>query len=278
MTSSVSIDFSTEELVLLSELTSMPMPAGVGVESLELLPTEYRAYARSSAQAALTARRVIESGVDGPEVPEPIQQLLEVLGRPGMLGVANVQTGEIVETRFYCADPDLGVEHEEIGPSVHRLSPFPTREFLSRILTFVDLRPADVNDAPPFDATLAQLETVDQLVSSFEVDAAIQLLVDSGATQPAAAGFVAAIQTRRASVTITLLYKSTDTHTEGGVISWIDGGLNGYWLTDQADEDAVGADAPITVSPASAEALVSQLASYLPTADPSSSSELSVDR
>jgi hypothetical protein len=259
----VSIDFTTEELLVLAELTDGELPAGLGLQSIDELPESLRGFARESTRRALHARRVL-SGTDAePAVVEAVANLLDVVTHPGILGIAAIQQGEVIETQFFSATPEVGVQHASIAESVHRFTPFPPGELLTRILTHVDLRPATVPGVPPFRAPLSQLVRVDESIGAYEDSAATALLESHGADASAAHAFVAALGQRRSSVTVTLIHKSSETQAEGGVLTWLDCGLAGNWVSE-AVSDPDDADPMVEVRPASAEAIARELIGYLP--------------
>lgn len=277
------IDFTTEELLVIAEITGGPLPAGLEIESLDELPAAYRDYARQTAERTLRARRVVQDGIDGrPVVVDAVRAMLEVVGSPGLLGVCALEEDGVVETRFFCASPELGVEHAAIATSVHRFTPFLTRDFLARLLRFADLRPARVPDVDPFEVPLSVLERVGESVSRGEVDAGRVLLMDAGVPEAAAAVFAAAFANKKSTVTVTVLTRPDPEKVVGGMLVWLDAGLDGNWVTEGVDDagTVVGAgagagggqsdigspDPVVLLRPESAEQMAAELLSFLPDA------------
>lgn len=255
-TDELSVDFTTEELLLLAERCGVEPPAGLTAGDTLQLPAEYRQAIREQAEGALRARRVL--GEDGTEPVEAVVTLLSVLGRPALLTTASIEQGGVVETRFYASNPDLAVEHRSLATSVHRLLPFATRDLLSRVLGFVDLRPVEPPAVPALVATVATLEACSTKVAEHDHHAAVAVLTQAGAPSVTAEAFVEALKAKRASASVTILYRPEDDKVAGGQLTWIDAGLRGLWVSEATEGDR------LEVIPRPAEEIAKELLSYLP--------------
>ena len=264
-----SIDLTTEELLQLSSISGLPLPTGVDDESFDEEPDAYRDRALELADRTLRVRGIVTDGDDGqPNVSPAVATILETAGQPGLLGVVSVEGDGVVETRFFSARPELGVEHEAVAPSVHRLTPFMTRDFLVRLLRFADLRPADVPTVEPFELPIAVLEQATGFAEEGDRLAVIEVLEASGLGELTARAFASALVQKKGTVTATLLSRPDPDHVVGGMVIWLDGGLKGNWIiervADGLDDDAE--PVAVQIRPASAKDITAELLSYLPDA------------
>lgn len=256
------VDFTTEELIVLCRLGSSSTPFGLDVAAFEALPTALRDIALSSAERSLIARRIVTANGDQTTLPDAMSTLLTALCSPGLIGVVAIQDGEVLDTAAFTATPDLGVHHWSISPSVHRLEPFPTRELMSRLLDVADLRPAPVAPGGSMVVEVAVLVEAQRLAAEGERDAATAAI--SSTIEPGAdvSAFVAVLRSSRA-VTVTLLHRPQEGPAVGGALTWLDGGRTGLWTSEPIDDD----EGPerVRLTPASADEIVAELFDYLPT-------------
>jgi hypothetical protein len=262
----LSVDFTTEELVVLAGAAGTGLPVGLG-DPTDDLPKDVLDLLQERARAALIARRVLvaEEEDSEPEPVEAVSTLLRATASPGLLVTASLEQEGVVETRSYCALPDLSVEHQSLASSVFRFTPFATRDLLARVFRFVDLRPAAVVDVPPFTVAAATLAGAAEQVVGHDHQQAVLALTGAGVPVASAEAFVEAIKAKRASASITVLFKPEESKVAGGQLTWIDAGLQGLWLTEQGSDDS-----SLSVRSVAAEELSKELLSYLP--DPFSES------
>jgi hypothetical protein len=196
-----SIDLTLEELLHLSEITSLPLPAGIDEGIIDGIPDGYRAYIRDLADRTLRVREIVADGDDGEEGPPivapAVYSILETAGEAGLMGVVSVEGDGIVDTRFFTARPELAVELEAIAPSVHRFVPFMPRDFLARILRFTDLRPSEVAPVDPIRVSIDALESAAGLARSGDTLESIAALQGAGVSELAARALNNALITPR---------------------------------------------------------------------------------
>lgn len=264
-----SIDLTTEELVQLAAISGLPLPTGIDDEAFDEEPDAYRDRALELADRTLRVRGIVSDGDDGDVVVAPaVTTILETAGQPGLLGVVSVEGDGVVETRFFSARPELGVEHEAIAPSVHRLTPFMTRDFLVRLLRFTDLRPADVPAVEPFELPITTLEQATGFAEEGDRLAAVEVIEGAGVGELTARAFASALVQKKGTVTATLLSRPDPDQVVGGMVIWLDGGLKGNWIIERVgdgiDEDAE--PVAVEIRPASAKDITTELVSFLPDA------------
>ena len=259
----VSIDLTTEELMLLTERLEVEALPGMA-ESQDAIPDEYRAVLRDQAESALVARGVLEPPPDEPDdhdvaMPtDAVGALIRAAAKPALLTTASHESKGVVETRFYSSSPEFSVEHRSMAMSVYRLSPFATRDLMARVLRFVDLRPAEPSTVDPIETTVEALEACSEQLAGHDHAAGVAALTATGVSEVAADALAETLKAKRASASVTHMYKPTDDKVAGGRLTWIDAGLEGLWLTEPEDEGR------LVVTPCSAEDLASELLTYLP--------------
>jgi hypothetical protein len=261
----ISIDFTVEELAVLAELLGAPTLPRLGAEPLAHHSTEVQTALLEAGRRSLVARRVLTVGDDGDVLADAVRSLLEVTSQPALLGRAEHEVEGRVETIFYSSVPDVSVEDLELEGSIHRLTPFATEELLTRMLDRCSLTQRPAPDSSPFTTTLGGLRLCGERVLAGDVDGARQALGGNGSS-----AFVDALLTRVSSSRVTVLYRPSETVIEGGELTWIDGGGSGLWLTPtpdlDADEDELeeALDLEVEIEPTTADAIASELFSYLP--------------
>ena len=262
-----SLDLTTEELAVLGELTGAGTPAGFDETLLTEMPDVVRTYRLEAAEKTLRERRIIVDGAGGgAEVDDAVATVLRGAASPGLLVVAMVEAGGIVETRFYTVDPDLGIEQQPIAPGLYRFIPFPAEEVLRRALRFADLRPHEQPTVAAFEVSASTLEAAGELIADGEDDAADGLLAAAGADADAAAAFVAAVGGSPRTVSVTVFYRPEPDTVAGGSLTWIDAGLDGLWCTEPVEDDAPVEDPTVELRPDTGTAVARELLSYLPSA------------
>lgn len=271
----ISVDFSVDELVVLAQLLGYEPLPGLGREPFGEISDAEREAALGAARRSLIARRVVSLSGEAVEVLPAVAAVIEIAAAPGILGRAQFESRGSVETRFYGSRPDATVEHAPLEGSVHRLTPFPTDELLTRVLDFCRLEQRPEIEAPPFTVSFGELQACGERVAAGDSESARVLLSGAGAPTDSAAAFVQAIGTKCHLARVTFLYRLDDNRLAGGELTWVDGGEHGLWLTPTPDaDDAIGSksegaytallDEPVMVTPTSASAIAAELLSYLP--------------
>src|SRR3954447_13982875 len=148
VTDAPSLDFTTEDLLVLAELLDLPAPSGLGADPWQARPAEVRDYYRDAAVRSLAARRVLSSDGKDRQVVPAVRVLVEVLAEPGVLASVIVQDASRTDTAIFASQPRLSVEHTSAAWTVHRLQPFPTRLLVGQLLTAAHLP----SSAPPATA------------------------------------------------------------------------------------------------------------------------------
>lgn len=257
------VDFTTEELIVLSQLASTHTPFGLDTAAFDSLPDALRDVCLQSAERSLLARRILQSEGDVLSLPAPVATLMSVLCAPGLVGVVVVQDDDAAETEVLSATPQLGVQHRAVAPSVHRLEPFPTRELLVRVLDRVDLRPAPTIQCEAFTLAVDALEGARRQIQDGDIAAAQSTLGDNGVQGPAQSAFVEALRGRSKAMSVTLLHRPESGAAVGGSLAWLDAGRAGLWITEPV-ERASSEGEFVSIQPASADHIAGELLGFLP--------------
>lgn len=255
----VGLTLTFDELTVLCGTLDLQLPVGVIEDEYEY-PPEVVARLRAAATAALHTRGITD-GVEATAVNSAVRTLLEIASEPALIASVERDTGDDVRVAFLLCDADLGVQVEALVPAAYQLTPFVTRDLMSRIVRISDLRPADVPDVPPLSIARDDLELCGEAASSSPGRAGDGLR-SVGVPEPAASAFGAALAERRASIGVTILHRPTDELIEGGTLSWIDAGLLGNWLSDATE--ATSDDDQLVIRAVNAPEIVEQLLSFLP--------------
>lgn len=266
----VSVEFTRDELEVLTGLLGLELPVGVGEEDFKL-PTELIERLHASARRALEARRVVIDGT----VNDAVASVLELAASPLLVMSVEIEAGPEVDATFLLCDTDLGVEVAEFAQKCYRLTPFVTRDLVTRVVRLTDLRPAAIADVGGFAILTADLEAA-ALLAGQDPYAARDLLVSAGVGAERAGVFAEAIGALRRTVAVTAMHRPDEDRIEGGALSWLDCGLRGNWWSEPSDDGAQADDLALQIAPISAEAILAELTSYLPLAfsDEGESSEL----
>lgn len=271
MSNETYIDFTSEEVLVLCELLALEPPPGLGADSLsDLALGDNEEILRAAAMKSMSARGVVTDGV----VVDAVQEVMRTACNPGVMASASIEVDNIVETRFLAAMPEISVEHQGLSISLHRFIPFATRDLLTRVLRFVDLRPYEPEQDISFTMLDETLDQVSEALDSHDHEAAHEILMAEGVDEAAARSFVIALTMRHSSASITILHRPEDEQVVGGSLTWIDAGVSGLWVTElQVDDDdgetEVVDDADqvkLEVGLTSAKDVATELLSYLPEA------------
>lgn len=259
------IDFTTEELLVLAELLEFDAPPGAGADGLhELAVAGNDELMRQAAVRSLEARKVLMDG----QVVDPISEVMSVLCNPGLLVAASVEQDGVVDTRFLGVMPEIAVEHQGLSVSLHRLTPFASRDLMSRILQFSNLRPYVADSEVSFVVDEEVLDRAAGALDDNDHVGAEKLLSDSGIAESDARTFVYALTMKHSSASIAVLHRPEDDRVEGGALTWIDAGIAGLWLTELAGETGQleSASEKLEIRRVNARDLAAELLSYLPDA------------
>jgi hypothetical protein len=258
----VFVDLTSEEVLVVTELLDVEPPPGVGAESLaELAIGGEPSRLRDAALRSLRTRGIVTGG-DRPEVAPPVQAVIGPFASPGVMVAAAFEQRGLLETRFYAAQPEIAIEHRGLSVSLHRFTPFATRDLLSRVMRYVDLRPSIGDDPVVFTVQEDRLDTVAERLDGQDTLGAVEELMKDGVAQTVAERFVDGLRAKRTSSSITILHRPTEDSVEGGSLSWIDAGLAGLWVTDVDAQS----DDRVEIRLADARSVAAELLSYLPEA------------
>jgi EspG family len=260
-----SIEFTYDELAIVTRQLGCDMPVGVAADDIELPPSVVERL-EASARAALGARRIL-TGTDADSVNSAVKSLLDLAASPKLVVSIEIDESDVVETTFLLCDEDLGVEVAPVAGSVYRFTPYITRDLVRRVLKVSDLRPATPVLTECLRLTVEQIEHA-ALIADNDVFAGSDYLSSVGVPKASAGLFADALAQRRRSVSVTALHRPEDSRVEGGTMSWIDCGIAGNWLSEAVEGDPDQLD----VRSVSIDELVAMLVSYLPDAFGSSSS------
>jgi len=263
-----------------------PLPT-LGAEPLADVSPGTREATLQTARRSLIARRVVSVGVDGTtEVVPAVTKLLDVMASPGLLGRVTTDGPNALEARVFAAVPEVAIEDEVRAEGVHRLTPFPTEDFLARLLDFTGLAERPEAGLAPITVTARAFALCGECVEAGSQTDAVKALIDAGAAGDTADAFVTALSGAPTTSTVTILHRPDATHIEGGELAWIDGGDNGIWLIpiaadehgtddDEVDEGATAGagEAAVIIEPTTAGHIGRVLLSYLPQSDVSETTD-----
>jgi hypothetical protein len=247
-------------------LLGLELPVGIDDEEFPL-PAELIDRLHASARRALEARRIVVDGT----VNEAVASVLELAASPLLVMSVQVEEGVEVDATFLLCDTDLGVEVAEFAQKCYRLTPFVTRDLVTRVIRLTDLRPSTPAGVEGFSLSSADLATAAQLAGQDPL-ATADLLVSAGVDAPRAAVFAEALATLKRTVAVTAMHRPDEERIEGGALSWLDCGLRGTWWSEPSEDggDAIESDdegdVTMRIAPITAEAILRELVSYLPLA------------
>ncbi len=259
--SETSIDFTYDELRIVTRVMNIAMPIGVVADDMELPPSIVERL-EANACAALTARHILTAEN---VIHHAVRSVIDLAATPMLMLSVEVDDHGVVDTTFLLCDEDLGVQVALLAPSVYRFTPYMTRELVRRVYRITDLRPALAPTDVVVQITAAQVEHSAALAEVDEHECT-DYLMSAGAPPSAAASLAAALSQRRRSVTITAVHRPNPGRLYGGSLSWIDCGIAGNWRSELA-EIQPSADPPtLELRPATLDELTAVLVSYLPAA------------
>lgn len=234
----VFIDLTREEAATLCELLSIPTPPGLDPPDLDQLSLSGDGdRLRQAALASLRSRGMIDES-DPSVVAAPIVEVMTTSSRPGVVAAASVQHRGRTLTRHYSALPDVGIEHSALSLSLFRFTPFATRDLLSRLLGFVDLRPSAAVRPRRFRLPVHEMAELLAWGASGRRGDVIDRLGGHGVDGETAELFAIALSAEPRSIGVTVLHRPDDDTVAGGTLSWLDAGLSGLW---RVEADDVGA-------------------------------------
>jgi hypothetical protein len=266
----VSIDFSTEELLALVQISgSGPLP-GLDLPTLQD-DSRLANDALDAATRSLIARHAVR--VVGPdlEVVNAVSELIAAVTAPGILGKAEREADENRETRYFSATAEVTVERRMLTEGVHRLTVFSSSELLVRMLEFCRLSERTLPEAKPFDLSAGDLERCQVHARAGASEDALGVLRAAAVNDSSAQAFVRALAGCLASSRVAIVHRPSKTVVEGGELSWIDAGDQGLWLMptidarlEAATPDTDALTQHVTIEPTTAPALAAECYSYLP--------------
>ncbi|MSO37258.1 MAG: hypothetical protein EXQ69_03290 [Acidimicrobiia bacterium] len=267
----LSIDFSIEELVVMAEILELRGIPGLGQEPLAFLAPDLHEAVLASARRSLVARRFVRPTDDeGFEIMRPVAQMVASVARAGIQIRAVFEADGLVETRCFAAEPDLAIEHSVVFGAVQRLTPFRTEQLLARVLEFSGIEARPQSAVAPLTTSERALTACVEMLAAGDRGAAELVLTTDGVPEPSAAAFVAAIEHRVSSASVSILHRPKAEEIHGGELTWIDCGEHGLWLTPPLSEVAETADGEalepvlVTIEPTTAKWIAEELLSYLP--------------
>ena len=273
----VSIDFSAEELAYLLEvLGHTPLPL-LGDDASSHHGPEVGAAIRAATERSLVARRILSPSGQSDGEPAVLQtavaQLLSLVARPGLVAEIAKEDAEGTARWYLAALPEVSVEHAALSGGIHRLTPFPTADFLLRVAALTGLAGSVPDHDRPverhgFSVSTSALRRAGEAATGGDAQAAIRALTGAGVGSETAAAFTSALTEKNATVAVTILYRPEPDLVEGGELAWIDAGPRGLWTVPLPDDEAtaVGHDPLAPVSEVTRAELTAQLAGFLPAA------------
>jgi len=256
LTDDATLDLTLEELAVLASRADREPPAPVRAEVAVAASRPGWAASLDTALRGLRARHLVDS--DG-RPAEPVLRLLELFDEPVLVGHVELEL-EVGTLDFHlCADEEVAGEAVALASGLYRLSVFPVREFVSRLVVRSGLivRPHTPGTiALPFDALAHLVAAVADGGDPVE-------LLGAHADVTIASRFVSASRERVSAALVTVLTSPEAGVLEGGTLSWLDGGPHGLWrLPDQDDPDH-GSNGLAEIRAIEAEDLLGEIASYL---------------
>jgi hypothetical protein len=266
----VSIDFSTEELVALTDLLGVGLPPGLAEDPPDPATPETTAATIRS----LLARHALEL-VDGEAWPiDPVAQLIRSVTAAGLVARAEHESAVGSSARYFTATPEVTVERVLVTEGVHRLTICSSADFLLRVLAFCGLEDRPVPEVDDIELSAGDLLDCRTHARAGATSEALSILAAASADDVSARAFAAAAGARSRS-RVVILHRPKESTFEGGELAWIDGGEHGLWLLPDADaelasqpegsEDAEPIRSQsVSVQATSAAFIAEELYSYLP--------------
>lgn len=273
----VSIDFSAEELAFLLEVLGHARLPLLGDDPFSYQGLEAGGAIRAATERSLVARRILSppwrSDDESPVLQTAVAQLLSLVARPGLVAEVARQDAEVAQRWYLAALPEVSVEHAALPGGIHRLTPFPTTDFLLRVAALTGLaEQATDRDRPGgrhrFSVPGSALRLAGEAAAGGDQQAAARALAAAGVGSETAEAFTSALAEKSATVAVTILYRPEPDLVEGGELAWIDAGERGLWTIPLPEDEAtaVGHDPLAWVSGVTRAELSAQLAGFLPAA------------
>lgn len=210
-----SLDFSYEEVVVLCRRLGFDVPVEEPGHPLDDVDTEVLDLLLGVAERGLLARRLIGAA---DEVHPAIADALSVVSAPDVI-VDLVRHDHPSAAFTYASDPAMTVEHQRRPGGIHRLTVADTSELLELLRERTGL---------PAPTSATQFDVVGELTglawshsTKHDAAAAIEVLHQAAIADETAQRIVAALRDGRASGSLTVLHRPTETTFEGGDISWL---------------------------------------------------------
>jgi len=186
--------FSHEELVVLLELSELPMTIGVGAEPFGDMPPHTVALLKQVGLRSLLARKSAEIKSDGQVVvDEQLAKLLFFCAYPQkILSIIWQENDRPTQVEFVYQVPDLTITHGQIYPGVHELIVFETDDDLlaSRLLERLPC-PDSISDEKSFTLPRQDFDRIQHHSSRTDL---ITQLSSVEVDEKTAASFAEAIQ------------------------------------------------------------------------------------
>lgn len=283
----VSIAFTREELVVLSELAQLRLPL-LGDRPLGGMDPGVRDVLTGAAQRSLLARGVATSAEDRVLVAKAAIGLLEIVAAGSLRVVCDELdgTGALLSRRLWFAVPYAAVEVWVDEDENYRFLPFATVDLLPRILERTGVIDAIDREGAPIPLPYGAWITARDAAYAGRLLEARQALADGGVEGAAADAVLATLERVQRMFGLQIVHHPSPTTTAGGEIAWMDGGDAGVWLTPTLDQPFTTVDVrsdgwfgepaepaaaddlwpvPISVEPITRQAVADALLSFLPT-------------
>lgn len=286
----LSIAFTREELVVLSELSQLRLPL-LGDRPLGGIDSGVRDVLVGSARRSLLARGIATRSDDGVHVARAAIGLLEIVAAGSLRVVLDESdgTGALVSRRLWFAVPYAAVEVWVDEDENYRFLPFATVDLLARVLQRSGI--VDAADAAGAEISLpygawAGARSASHAQRPLE---ARQALLDVGLEGPPADAIVAVLEGARRRVGVQIAHHPSPATTAGGEVAWVDAADAGVWSVPTLDQPFVSVDVradgwfgaapgdptlgdpdpdlapvPVTLTPVARQAIADVLLSFLP--------------
>jgi hypothetical protein len=285
----VSIAFTREELVVLSELAKLRLPL-LGDRPLGGMDAGVRDVLTGSARRSLLARGVATRTEDSVLVARAAIGLLEIVAAGSLRVVCDELdgAGALLARRLWFAVPYAAVEVWVDEDENYRFLPFATVDLLPRILERTGVIDATDRAGAPIPLPYGAWVTARDAAHAGRLLEARQALADGGVEGAAGDALLATLERVQRVVGLQIVHHPSPTTTAGGEISWMDGGDAGLWLTPTLDQPFTTVDVrtdgwfgdagepepstdlgpvPVSVEPIARQAVADALLSFLPTSD-----------
>ncbi|MHB8287630.1 MAG: hypothetical protein ACYDEY_00020 [Acidimicrobiales bacterium] len=266
-----SIDFSSEELVVLARHLAIAPPRTAG--DLSLVSDDATAVARRS----LVARRIVSSAPAGDGEPivaaaqtpesrarEAVRDLVYLICVPSLSVEISCRTEEADDTWFILAQPEAAVEQAVVCDGVFRFTPFRAEEIPGRLQLRTQLSDRPTIGDGILSLPRSLLMRIRDLADSGARDEALQLCRGRD-DESLMSQLVEALAACKAFLAVTVMNFGAGSTVEGGVVSWADAGELGLWrLPDAGSLVGEVGDELVDVFPTSKAQLLADLASFFP--------------